>query len=646
MRILIIELALVVGLCGLAEPSAAKVVKFEVLRVESPAFEGRVFGSVGTYDRIIARATVAISPANSHNSVIVDIERAPRNVEGLVEATADVEILRPTVAANGNRRLLYDVVNRGNKIALAMFNDSAAGNDPVKAADAGSGFLMNRGYTVVWSGWQGNLNAGGGRKVISLPIVPDVTGLSREEFIFDHMTNPAVEALTYPAADLDATKAKLTVRQHETDARATPADLEFMFEGADKVSIKRPAGFDAGAIYELIYLAKNPKVMGIGFAATRDIVSFLRRDAGDTAAPNPVAGRIDYAIAFGLSQSGRFLHDLLYLGFNEDEAGRQVFDALMPHIAGGKGMFTNYRFAQPDRNVQQHGNKLYPGAQFPFTYPVTTDAITGKTDGWLARCLTADNCPKIVQTDTELEFYQSLASLVTTDTNGEPLVMPDNVRIFLLSSLQHAAAANSKSAVPPSCTYPSNPLYAGPVLRALLVAIDAWSTNATPPPASRYPNRVDGTLVPPIDEAVGFPKIPGLDFKGTMNRPSVLDHTVMPPAQKAAYPVFVPKTDADGNDVAGVRLPTLVAPVATHLGWNLRRAGFAEGALCGNIGSMLTFAKTREERIKNNDPRLSLAERYPNSGDRAAAIEKAAKQLVQDRLLLEEDVKSFLQATN
>jgi hypothetical protein len=309
-------------------------------------------------------------------------------------------------------------------------------------------------------------------------------------------------------------------------------------------------------------------------------------------------------------------------------------------------MFTNYRFAQPGRNVQQHGDKVYPGAEFPFTYPVTTDAVTGKTDGLLARCLAAGNCPKIAKTDTELEFYQSLGSLVTTDTKGEPLAMPENVRLFLLSSLQHAAGANSKSAAVPNCTFPSNPLYAGPVLRAVLVAIDDWSTRGTPPPASRYPSRTDGTLVPATAASTGFPKIPGLDYKGTMNVAVVLDQTGMPPSKGATYPVFVPKTDADGNDVAGVRLPTLVAPVATHMGWNLRKAGFAEGALCGNIGSMLPFAKTREERVKNNDPRLSLAERYPNAGDRAATIEKAANQLVQDRLLLEEDVKSFLQATN
>jgi hypothetical protein len=647
MKRLSTAVSFLIGLCGLVEPCVAEVVRFEVLSIESPAFEGRVFGLVGTYDRIVARATIAVAPSDPHNAIIVDIDRTPRNAQGLVEATADVEILRPTIAANGNRRLLYDVVNRGGKRALAMFNDSMAGNEAVKAADAGTGFLMSRGYTVVWSGWQGDLRAGSGRKLITVPTVTGVTGLSREEFVFDHMQNPAVAALTYPAADLDPIHAKLTVRAREADPRVVPVDLEFAFDGPDKISIKRPAGFDAGAIYEFIYQAKDPKVMGLGFAATRDIVSFLRNGAADAGgAANIMAGQIDRTIAFGQSQSGRYLHDFLYLGFNTDESGRVVFDGVMPHIAGGKKMFTNYRFSQPGRNVQQHGDALYPGGEFPFTYPVITDALTGRTDGLLARCLAAGNCPKIIKTDTELEFYQSRASLVATDTQGNPLAMPDNVRLFLLANLQHAAAAGAQSAFSATCAFPTNPLYAGPPLRALLVALDDWISRDTPPPASRYPSRADGTLVSPTAEAVGFPKIPGFAYTGVVARPTVIDDKVMPPVRGAVYPVFVPKTDPDGRSIAGLRLPTLEAPIGTHTGWNLRKAGFGDGELCDNFGSVLPFAKTREERLKSGDPRPSLAERYPEAADRMAIIERAAKQLVQDRLLLADDVQSFLQATN
>ena len=232
------------ALLALAQPSAAKVVKFEVVRIELPAFEGRSFGAVGTYDRIIARATIAVAPDDPHNAVIVDLDRAPRNAQGLVEAVSDVEILRPTIAANGNRRLFYDVLNRGNKPALGDFNDIRSGNDLVKAGDAGTGFLMNRGYTLVWSGWQGDVPAGGGRLTFSPPVVAGVTGPSREEFIFDHSQNPATAKLTYPAADLDPAHATLTVREREADPRAKPADLSFKFDGPSKILINRPAGFD------------------------------------------------------------------------------------------------------------------------------------------------------------------------------------------------------------------------------------------------------------------------------------------------------------------------------------------------------------------------------------------------------------------
>lgn len=646
MRFWLAGLSLIAGLCGWVANAAAKVVKFEIVRIE-PAFEGRSFGTVGTYDRIFARATIALSPTDPHNAIIVDLDRAPRNAQGLVEATADVEILSPNNAANGNRRLIYDVVNRGNQRALFYFNDGPAGNDFSKAAAAGSGFLMNRGYTVVWSGWQGDLGTRPAWKTISVPVVPGITGVSREEFIFDHTRNPAVATLTYPAAELDPAKATLTVRQRETDPRVTPADLSFTFEAPDKISIKRPAGFDASAIYEFIYTAKDPKVMGMGFAATRDIVAFLRRERADeSGTANPVASRIDYVVSLGVSQSGRFLHDFLYLGFNEDEAGRVVFDGLMAHTGAAKKMFTNYRFAQPGRNMQEHAESLYPGTAFPFTYPVTTDAVTGRTDGWLARCLAAKNCPKIMQTDTDIEFHQSFGSLVTTDTKGEPLIMPDNVRLYYLAALQHNSSATARPATNPLCTYTTNPLYAGPVMRALLVAMDGWVTNDTPPPASRYPSRADGTLVTPAENAKTFPSIPGFNYSGLVHQPTVVDHDAMPPVRKTAYPVFVPKVDADGNAVAGIRLPTLAAPIATHLGWNVRKAGFGEGSLCGLFGSMLPFAKTREERIKANDPRLSLEERYPTAAARAAIIERAARQLVQDRLLLEDDVRGYLQATN
>jgi Alpha/beta hydrolase domain len=648
MGVLLRAIMLIAAISIFASPCAAKIVKFEIVKVESPAFEGRRFGAGGTYDRVLARATIAVAPDDPHNTIIVDLDRAPRNAQGQVEASTDVEILRPTLAANGNRTLFYDVLNRGSKLGVSLFNDlPAVTNDLVKAADAGNGFLMNHGYTVVLSGWQGDVLPGAGRMTFSPPVVPDVTGLSREDFIFDHTDNPASATLSYPAVDLDPSHAKISVREREADSRATPAGLDVTFESPTKVSVKRPEGFDAGAIYEFIYTAKDPKVMGLGFAATRDVVSFLRNDAADASGTaNPLAGRIDRAIGFGLSQSGRYLHDFLYLGFNADEAGRTVFEGLMPHISGGKRTFTNYRFSQPGRSPYEHADMLYPGADFPFTYPVITDSVTGKTDGFLARCLAAANCPKIIKTDSELEFYQQRASLVVTNTKGDPIVMPDNVRLFLLSNLQHYALAHDKSQMVKVCANPTNPLNAGPIVRALLLAMTDWIAKGTLPPDSRYPSRADATLAPPSAGDIGFPSVPGFGYPARIAQPTLIKSDEMPPTKGSLYPVFVPKTDADGRDIAGVHLPTLEAPAATHTGWNVRKAGFSEGELCDNNGTMIPFAATREERLKNNDPRLSMAERYPNEGDRVTAIAKATKQLVRDRFILEEDAGLFIANSN
>jgi hypothetical protein len=318
----------------------------------------------------------------------------------------------------------------------------------------------------------------------------------------------------------------------------------------------------------------------------------------------------------------------------------------MPHISGGKKTFTNYRFSQPGRSPYEHADMLYPGADFPFTYPVITDVVTGKSDGFLARCLAAGNCPKIIKSDSELEFYQQRASLVVTDTQGNAITMPDNVRLFLLSNLQHYALAQDKSQLVKVCANPTNPLNAGPAVRALLVAMNEWVAKGTLPPDSRYPSRADATLAPPWASAVGFPNIPGFAYPSRIAQPTALKAEDMPPSKGAAYPVFVPKTDADGRDIAGIHLPTLEAPAATHTGWNLRKAGFSEGELCDNNGSMMPFAATREERLKINDSRLSMEERYPNAGDRAAAITKSAQQLVRDRLLLEEDAGLFIANSN
>ncbi len=625
-----------------------RVIRFEVVSVESPAFGGTAFGASGPYERIKARALVAVDPAEPRNAGIVDIAAAPRNAQGLVEAVADVEIVKPVDLARGNGVLFYDVLNRGRKLGLGLINDAPLTNEPSKAADAGNGFLMREGYTIVWSAWQGDLAAGGGVMLLTVPTVPNVTGTSREEIIFEHERSPAEATLAYPAAEPDPAKAVMTVRRQEADARERPAGLAFRFLSPIRIQIDRPAGYDAGAIYELIYTAKEPTVLGLGFAATRDIIAFLRRERADEGGvPNPLApqGRpmAHRAYALGISQSGRFLRDMLYQGFNEDEAGRVVFDAMIPHIAGARRTFVNYRFAQPGRYSRQHEDHVYPGDQFPFTYGVTTDALSGRTDGVMARCLAAGHCPKIVHTDTDTEVFQARLSLLVTDSTGRHIDLPASVRAYLLSGMPHFNAIGLRAQPSPTCQAPANPLHAGSAMRALVVALDRWVKDGAEPPASRFPMRAHGTLVQPEREHAGFPTVPGLVYGGRVNGVQVVDQSSQPPKLGPQYPVLIARVDPDGHAIAGIRLPVIEAPRATYTGWNLRKAGFGDGALCSLTGAAVALAATPADR-QHGDARRSIAERYPTAEAYVEAVRQAANRLVGERLLLREDADAMIAA--
>jgi hypothetical protein len=635
---------------ALTAGAEARVVGFEVTRTEAPAFAGRSF-EAGSYEKIVARVTMAVKPEDAHNAGIVDLALAPRNAAGEVVFSTDVHILKPADPARGNGKLLYEVPNRGRKLGLSLLNDAPMVNDPASAADAGNGFLMDQGYTLVWSGWQGDLATAGGLLGLDVPTVPGVTGESREEFVFDDTKGtegPVVAVdLSYPAADADPAKARLTVRAREGDARATPDGLSFKFLSPTRIEIIKAPGFDAGAIYEFIYTAKDPKVMGLGFAAVRDLVSFLRYErAAPDGSANPLAADgapdLKAAYAIGISQSGRFLRDLLYQGFNDDESGRPVFDGLMPHIAGARRTFTNARFAQPGRYSRDHEDHLYPGDAFPFSYATSLDPIGGSTDGILKRCEAAGACPKVIQTDTDTEAVQARLSLVVTDTAGKPLALPANVRAYYFAGLPHFTPFGAKSTPVAACQLPSNPLHAGAPMRALLVALDAWVSEGREPPPSRYPGLEEGTLV--AAQEAGYDGIPGLKFAGEHNEKSLVDHTRMPPVAGPAYPVFLPRVDADGHAVAGIRLPAIEAPTATYLGWNLRKAGFAEGAICGLTGSEIPLARTGAARQQAGDGRLSVEERYPDHAAYVAAVTTAARKLVGERLMLPADADTIVRA--
>ena len=633
------HIAILAGLLA-AAPAAAEVTRFELAAPPRPAFEGRAFGAVGPYVEIRARATVALDPADPRNAVIADLDRAPRNADGRVEATADVILLRPADPARGSGALLVEPPNRGRRIVTQLLNDSSAAGTPrlEQAGDAGNGWTFRQGMTLAWVGWQGDWTPGAGLR-IDVPRVTGLTGPTREEFVFDTTANPATGQLTYPVAD--PASVTLTVRARQEDQRTRPEGLSFRLLDGDRVEITRPPGFDAGAIYELTYTARDPLVLGMGFAAFRDVAAFLRRD-GSGANPLAANGRstVVTATGIGISQSGRFLRDFLYGGFNEDTRGRQVFDALVPHIPGSRRTFLNARWAPPGRNPSDHTARLFPADQFPFAYAVTADPLTGVRDGLLRRCRISGTCPKIMQTDSEFEFWGARGSLTYTDAAGRHLDLPPEVRGYMMAGHPHYAAAEAMAARVPMCQLPVNPLQAGAPMRALLVALEAWVREGVEPPSSRVPTLAAGTLVP----AAAYPAIPGLPRLTSWTPAPLLDLTRTPPEVVGRYPILFPRVDADGNAVGGIRLPVIEAPRATYTGWNPRAAGFGEGALCTNQGGVIPFAATRAERAANGDPRPSLEERYVDDAAYVAAVRASAERLVAERLLLAEDAAAMVAA--
>ncbi len=616
----------------LPEVARAQIIQIDMQVVESPTLDGQRFGPVGQYERLRGVVRGEVDPDDPRHQNIVNLDRAPRNASGKVEYRATVEIYRPTDMTRWNRAIFHTVSNRGG-------------------AGAAESALLERGFAFVRVGWQGDLTPTDQNIVAFLPVAthPDgssIVGPALEEFIFNDAAPSSRRSLTYPTASLDRTEATLTVRTTQNAPRQVPADLDWSFVSPSDIEISRPAGFDGGAIYEFVYRAKDPIVMGLGFAAMRDAISFLRyQDVDRTGTANPLAfeGLPRTAISLGISQSGRVLRDFLYQGFNEDLSGRIVFDGMHPNIAGSRKSFTNHQFAQPGRWQKQHEDHVYPGDQFPFTYTTLNDPISGRTDGLQQKCGVSNTCPKIVHSDGEAELWQARSSLVVTDTRGDHIELPGNVRVYLIAGTQHGGGRGVHATTPTRglCQNLNNPLALGPTRLALSVALYEWVVNDTEPPPSRFPTIANGGLVSAT--AVGFPEIPGVTYSGSYNPLHLHDHHSLPPTQGAAYTVLVARTDTDGNMVDGVRHPNLAAPIGTHTGWNLRRQGFAEGEQCAGAGSFIPFAAGHTERQSTSDPRRSVKERYPNHQAYVRAVSDAAATLVEDRLLLRGDADDIIE---
>ncbi|WP_324671720.1 alpha/beta hydrolase domain-containing protein [Hymenobacter sp. GOD-10R] len=644
----------------------ARIVRIEITSVQSPTFEGKVFGKVGAYEKLRGKAYGEVDPSLPQNALITDIALAPRNARGMVEYSMDIYLLKPLKLSQGNHKLFLEVNNRGSKL-FGGFNNSSGGNDPTTAAQAGEAFLMNQGYTLAWNGWDMAASPGNNNLTVSAPVAtnPDgspITGPAYEYISFENATTQTF-TLAYPAATLNPVGATLTVRQRLNDAPTPVPTTGWEFVNERTIRLL-PAGtaFQQSAVYELTYTAKNPVVAGLGFAATRDFVSFLRyAKADDLGHPNPLADDVRYTFSYALSQPARYLNDFQTLGFNADEQGRRVLDGIENWLGGGSGIGLNFRFAQPSRTERNRQNHLYPEALFPFAYPVLTDPLTGQTAGRSARCTAAGTCPKVFEINSANEYWVKAASLLHTDLQGNDLPDPANVRFFLISGAQHGTGDARNRGVCQQCQNPTN---AEPALRALFMALDQWVTQGVAPPKSRIPRRSDGTAVLAVAQpgaftgtvpqaALGWPSIPGVTYNGLITTRYQLDFgpslskgiiTQYPPtiAGWPVYPNFVSKVDADGNEVAGIRLPIVAAPVATTTGWSLRRAGFGENDGCEAAGQYIPFPLTSADRLATHDLRRSVQERYRTHAGYVEAVTKVAKQLVKQRFLLEQDAQKYI----
>lgn len=637
---------------------AAEVVSFEVVS-RQPYAEGRAFGERGPYERWRGKVHFAVDPKHEANQSVVDLELAPQNAEGKVEFSADFEFLAPADLTKANGSLVYEINNRGNRTCLSQFNGGA------------DEFLMRQGYIVAWSGWIAETLLGGDRLRFSAPVASEngkpIRGVVRAEIT----PNAPAEKLniaqwanqgSYPPTEQGAANATLSWRLREKDPRIAIPRSQWRLEQTSIVAggqhgqlplveLVLAGGFQPGYIYELVYETQGPLVQGAGLAGIRDLVACLKYNRGEC---NPLrkpdgSPAVQYALGFGTSQSGRCLRMFLYDGFNADEAGRQVFDGAMPHVAGAGLGFFNHRFASPTRHNSQHDNHLYPADVFPFTYGDSRDPFSGRTDGILRRAAASKTAPKIMHTQSSSEYWHRSGSLVHTDPLGERDVeIPDNVRIYTFGGCQHGPGDGVPGARA-SGQLPACPSDYRPFMRGLLTALDAWVRGEREPPSSVYPKFSDHTLVGWREAESGWHALPGVRYPEVIQQPEYLDRgpdfltlrrtSIEPPQSRGDYAVRVPAYGEDDNELGTLLLPSVAVPVGTFTSWNLRdRSLGAETELLSLSGGYVPFAKTAEERKAAGDTRPAVAELYAGFDDYRQKFLAAAGKLQSAGYLLAEDL--------
>ncbi len=652
---------------------AQNLIRIDVER-RQPVAGGKSFGETGPYEWVAGKVYFSIDPNEPDLPYICDLDLAPRNRDGLVEFSATFDVVRPVDLSRGNRRVLYEFSNRGNRAAITAFN-YGKGRDFTKPETTGDGFLMRQGYTVVWSGWQGDLIDRGTNCVAYLPEALQngqrLRGWVRQEFspvtegVLSMGTSAGAEGgeNVQPYPVINRATATLTMREKEADPRipVPPDQWELAkAELKDGQVVLTPSvndlyikgGFKPGWLYEFIYETEGSKVMGLGFLGVRDFLSLLRYGTHDSAGnPNPLAGYVDKLYGTGQSLSGRVVREYVYEGWNVDARGRKLFDAVHTHTGSGR-LFQNIRFAQVGRYPRQHEEHSWPAEYYPFTFNAVPDPFTGKVDGLWKR---PESDPLVVHSHTEGDYWIRHVSLThTSPKDASDVELPETTRMYHFSAAPHMARPQIDPIWIGQLT--ASDMSSAPYRRALLVLMDEWATHGTPPPPSRIPRTADGTLVTAEENLARYPKIPGVNLPthGASRLPrynygpefeerGIMSVFPPEPYPGQEYPTRVPQIDADGNCIAGLRYPDVEVPLGTYNGWSLRKKGFAEGEQFWNTGSFVPFARTRAEREAKGDPRPSIEERYQDHEDYVNKVRACCERLVGERLMLQEDADLFVE---
>ncbi len=637
------------------------------------------FGNAGIYEKIRGEIIYEIDPANEHNSAIVDLRYAPKNSGGMVECRGDFLLLKPVDMKKSNGKLLYGVNNRGNLYILRNLNNALGSNNPIKREHFGDGFLMKQGYSVLWSGWNWDVINTSDFQQFEAPAATIKGEKIRQKITAEIVNSYDIEpqyskslawgnSRCYPSLNFpDNSEDILTVRDSpEGKRRIIPNDkwqyasLKDNVIEPDPVSIYLEEGFLPGKIYELVYEAENPKVVGLGLAAVRDAISFFRFERKDDAGnKNPLlitdSGEIQQVIntcyIMGISQSGRFIAHMLWQGFHVDEKGRMVFDGARIHIAGGgKGGF-NHRFARTTHHPSDLEGNYMPADHQPFNYLPDNAPGSGGENDILAAAKKMNKIPKIIITNHALEYWTRAASLLHTTTDGQKDAgINENVRLYIQNGAPHGTPWKRTN---PVAEHGRSTLDTAPVLRSTLMLLDKWVTDGEKPPENRHPSFAGNTLITAGEHKNSMPDIPGMFHPGRNYHPAICDYgpdfwekgiiSNIPPVITDRYITFVPAVDKDGNGKGGIRLPEVSVPLGTYQGFNPRKkeAG-GYGYLTRFSGSFWPFALTREERLKNNDPRLSIEERYRDKDEYISMVRKAANDLLEKKFLIPEDANSII----